>query len=290
MSILAIMATQAKVVMLPRYYCYWRILWGSPTSTMARGHSSHRFGNVFWASSRQSWAYCSGPNTRNVSEEDCTTSTLWPPTVWKLLVSSPIAAFIDWLKSCAQWACNQFDYPGLICGLRSGDARIPGTIALAVLFIVVTMIFTSSSTPLSSASSATKNAEPGADAPSDLPRAARLAINTVCSSLRWAFWQPLCLSMYIIWTPIGAYGLLGVQARYLLPCLYALAILVPPKPFRASDTLIRGLCTAQRSSCSAYLLRSYCISVIQPGVSAPDGTIGKRYRTKSVQHASHRVR
>jgi len=254
MSLLAVMATQAKVVMLPAvllllayplgftYINYGKGTFLTSLWKRLLGVIPAIVGILFWSQYAQSI----GRGLRDVY--------IVAPDRLELLASSPIAAFVDWLKSCVQWACNQFDYPGLICVLRSGDARIPGTIALAVLFIVVTMIFTCSSTPLSSASSATKNAEPGADAPSDLPRAARLTINTVCIITALGVLAATLLSMYIIWTPIGAYGLLGVQARYLLPCLYALAILVPPKPFRASDTLIRGLCTG-----TAIIL--FCISI-----------------------------
>ena len=254
MSILAIMATQAKVVMLPAvllllayplgftYIDYGKGAFLTSLWKRLLGVIPAIVGILLWSQ----YAQRIGRGLHDVY--------IVAPDRLELLVSSPIAAFIDWLKSCAQWACNQFDYPGLICGLRSGDARIPGTIALAVLFIVVTMIFTCSSTPLSSASSATKNAEPGADAPSDLPRAARLTINTVCIITALGVLAATLLSMYIIWTPIGAYGLLGVQQRYLLPCLYVLVMLVPPKPFRASNTLIRGLCTG-----TAIVL--FCISV-----------------------------
>ena len=156
MSILAIMATQAKVVMLPAvllllayplgftYIDYGKGTFLTSLWKRLLGVIPAIVGILLWSQ----YAQRIGRGLHDVY--------IVAPDRLELLVSSPIAAFIDWLKSCAQWACNQFDYPGLICGLRSGDARIPGTIALAVLFIVVTMIFTCSSTPLSSASSATK--------------------------------------------------------------------------------------------------------------------------------------
>lgn len=243
MSILAIMATQAKVVMLPAvllllayplgftYIDYGKGTFLTSLWKRLLGVIPAIVGILLWSQYAQSI----GRGLRDVY--------IVAPDRLELLASSPIAAFVDWLKSCVQWACNQFDYPGLICVLRSGDARIPGTIALAALFIVVAMICTCSGKSLSSASPATKSTEPGPCAVSDLSRAARLTINTVCIITALGVLAATLLSMYIIWTPIGAYGLLGVQQRYLLPCLYVLAMLVPPKPFRASDTLIRGLCT-----------------------------------------------
>ena len=254
MSILAIMATQAKVVMLPAvllllayplgftYIDYGKGTFLTSLWKRLLGVIPAVVGILFWSQHSQSI----GRGLRDVY--------IVAPNRLDLLESSPIAAFADWLKSCVQWACNQFDYPGLICGLRSGNARIPSTIALAALFIIMAMICTCSGKPLSSASSAEKSAKPDPGAASNLPRTARLIINTVCIITALGVLAATLLSMYIIWTPIGAYGLLGVQQRYLLPCLYVLVMLVPPKPFRASNTLIRGLCTGT-------VIVLFCISI-----------------------------
>lgn len=254
MSILAIMTTQAKVVMLPAIllllayplgFTYINYDKGTFLTSLWKrllGVIPAVVGILLWSQHSQSI----GRGLRDVY--------IVAPNRLELLESSPIAAFADWLKSCVQWACNQFDYPGLICGLRSGNARIPSTIALAALFIIMAMICTCSGKPLSSASSAEKSAKPDPGAASNLPRTARLIINTVCIITALGVLAATLLSMYIIWTPIGAYGLLGVQQRYLLPCLYVLVMLVPPKPFRASNTLIRGLCTGT-------VIVLFCISV-----------------------------
>ena len=254
MSILAIMTTQAKVVMLPAIllllayplgFTYINYDKGAFLTSLWKrllGVIPAVVGILLWSQHSQSI----GRGLRDVY--------IVAPNRLELLESSPIAAFAGWLKSCVQWACNQFDYPGLICGLQSGNARIPSTIALAALFIIMAMICTCSGKPLSSASSAEKSAKPDPGAAPNLPRTARLIINTVCIITALGVLAATLLSMYIIWTPIGAYGLLGVQQRYLLPCLYVLVMLVPPKPFRASNALIRGLCTGT-------VIVLFCISV-----------------------------
>lgn len=243
MSVLAVLTTQAKVVMLPVVL----LLLAYPLGFTYRGYSRGTFlaslwkrllgivptivGVLLW-----SWyAQSIGRGLRDVYI--VATDRL------DLLAAAPVGTVIDWLKSCAQWVCNQFDYPGLICVLRSGDVRIPGTIALVALFVIAATICTyddKSLCPAALSPERAKDAVPAAA--SNLPKAARVVINATCIITVLGVLAATLLSMYIIWTPIGAYGLLGVQQRYLIPCLYVLAMLVPPKPFRASATLIRGLC------------------------------------------------
>ena len=249
MSGLAVLTTQAKVVMLPVVL----LLLAYPLGFTYIGYSKGTFLASLWKrllgvvpaiAGALLWSWCAQSIGRGLHDV-----YVVAPDRLNLFASAPIGAFVDWLRSCMQWVCNQFDYPGLICVLKSGDVRIPNTIALVALFAIAVMICTHNDRTLHSVTSAPENAQNSfPETAANLSRASRLAINMTCIITVFGILAATLLSMYVIWTPIGAYGLLGVQSRYLLPCLYVLAMLVPPEPFRASDMLIRGLCIITASA------------------------------------------
>jgi uncharacterized membrane protein len=62
--------------------------------------------------------------------------------------------------------------------------------------------------------------------PMEAERSTRLRIALVSALTAFAYWLAIYLIFFVIWTPIAAIEVEGVQGRYFLPMLPALALMV----------------------------------------------------------------
>lgn len=247
LSLLITLSTQGKVVMLPLLLILLAYPLGFTYSVYQKGAFlktlwKRCLGCVLPIAGILTWGWISQINGRGLRDV-----YIVAPSRMQLLLDNPIHAITDWVISSARWLMKQFDYSGLISSLHAGDTRLPGTVTLAGFCILVILIFCSEQTCHDSISENTGFTQ-------GVAKSSIITVNIVLCLTALGITMATLLSMYVIWTPIGAYGLLGVQSRYLLPCLYIVAMLFPPKPLHASITLLRWLSIGTTIALGAYSL------------------------------------
>jgi uncharacterized membrane protein len=103
--------------------------------------------------------------------------------------------------------------------------------------------------------------------PMDADRATRMRIAFVSTTAAFAYWLTVNLIFFIIWTPVAAIEVEGVQGRYFLPILPALALVVSALVRRGPAPLV----IAAASIAGAILSGGATVEAIWRMVGAPFG-------------------
>lgn len=184
------------------------------------------------------WSYTARRTGRSISDIYVTAA----PQL-AMLRGSPFGFIRTWMHQCVRWILGQFDFISIIGNFKMLEKPLPAGVAL-MAFLVLCMVLLASA-PRDMAPAAMPPGAQGSLPPVDtsvLGRRQRVMVNGVFAIAALGVLAATLLAIYIIWNPTASYGILGVQGRYLLPCLYIVALMVPPKPIHVGDATMRRAC------------------------------------------------
>ena len=161
------------------------------------------------------------------------------------LRGTPLTFIADWIGQSVYWLLWQFDYSSLISLLRT-DVSLPSTISLLGVVALSIILLTS---PSDLHSNGTLH-----ESSSEIPRPSRILVNSFFAVTMMAVLAATLLALFIIWTPLHSLGLAGLQTRYLAPCIFLAAMMLPPKPLQMRKVTLDAFCIIANIALFSYAI------------------------------------